>query len=164
MQYLPRNGSYLSATDAAVLGQRFELLAQDSVLRPEAVVDDARSESSPTHHYFDWDDAAAAEQYRVNQARYYLRSIEVVREEHVPAVRAFYVVTKIEDEGDTQKKGYAHIETVLHDKELWRQVVAEERRKLEATIQRLRNYEELAHIAEGALRQAIEMMLQVEAS
>lgn len=44
---------------------------------PQALVDEARDPKSPLHKYFEWDDARAAEQYRLTQARYYMRSINV---------------------------------------------------------------------------------------
>lgn len=44
---------------------------------PQALVDEARDPKSKIHRYFEWNDATAAEQYRVLQAKYYMRSINV---------------------------------------------------------------------------------------
>jgi hypothetical protein len=41
----------------------------DGLLNPSDVVEEARSKSSPLHGKFEWDDSAAAERYRLWQAR-----------------------------------------------------------------------------------------------
>lgn len=47
------------------------------VLRPDDVVKDARSKSSPLHDEFEWSDSAAAEKFRLSQARELIRSVTV---------------------------------------------------------------------------------------
>lgn len=65
--------------DAQAVGKELERIADVSgELEPHAVVDAARSEASPLHDYFEWDDSEAAEQYRQHQARHLIRSIRVV--------------------------------------------------------------------------------------
>lgn len=51
--------------------------ASDGRLTPKAVVDAARSRKSPLHPHFEWDDAAAAESYRMDQARNLIRIVRV---------------------------------------------------------------------------------------
>lgn len=46
--------------------------------KPEVVVDDARSEASPLHDYFDWDDATAAHARRLDVARKLIGAVRVV--------------------------------------------------------------------------------------
>jgi hypothetical protein len=43
------------------------------LLRPEEVVEHARDPESPLHNWFEWDDDAAAEKYRIHQARNLIR-------------------------------------------------------------------------------------------
>jgi hypothetical protein len=41
----------------------------DGSIRPEQIVDDARDSQSPLHSFFEWDDAKAAAEWRLHQAR-----------------------------------------------------------------------------------------------
>lgn len=55
-----------------------ELLEQgNGLLKPEAVVEAARPESSPLHSHFEWNDSKAAEKYRLDQARVLIRSVYI---------------------------------------------------------------------------------------
>jgi hypothetical protein len=63
-----KNGSDL---DPQRVGERLHRLSQDNGgrLKPQHVVDDARSPRSPLHRHFDWNDKRAAEAFRRDQAR-----------------------------------------------------------------------------------------------
>ena len=54
---------------------------KEGCLVPAVVVDAASKPRNPLHKEFEWDDGEAAIQYRLEQARKMLRSIEIVREE-----------------------------------------------------------------------------------
>lgn len=78
------------ADDANAVGNRLEELRQKfkGELTPKDVVEDARSHNSPLHTYFEWNDSAAAEQYRLQQARALIRAVvAVVVNEEEPAKR-----------------------------------------------------------------------------
>ncbi|MFC2252507.1 hypothetical protein ACETRX_22920 [Labrys portucalensis] len=66
--------------DANVVGHHIELLRQQyqGELTPEDVVNDARNNNSPLHSFFEWNDGAAAEQYRLQQARGLIRAVVAV--------------------------------------------------------------------------------------
>lgn len=83
--------------DATVVGNHLELLRQKckGELTPRDVLDDARNDNSPLHTFFEWDDSAAAEEYRLQQARGLIRSVV-----------AIYVS---EDKPATRVKAYVHI-------------------------------------------------------
>jgi hypothetical protein len=53
-------------------------------LRPADVVKEAKRRQSPLHPYFEWDNTKAAQQYRLEQARDLIRSVEVVIVDHTP--------------------------------------------------------------------------------
>lgn len=75
--------------------QLLEIQAAAGYLTPEAVVEAARSEDSPLHGRFEWNDSVAAERYRKDQARDLIRSVKVefVDGRGEPqAVRAFHSV------------------------------------------------------------------------
>lgn len=88
----------LSKDDAKTVGAVIETIARDKQLKARecaaALVDASRDASSPTHHLFEWDDTAAAEAYRLEQARQIIMSVVVVFED-APSepVRAFPVIT-----------------------------------------------------------------------
>jgi len=49
--------------------------ADDKLLHPEQVVTFARDPETKLHKHFEWDDTAAAEKYRVDQARQLIRVV-----------------------------------------------------------------------------------------
>jgi hypothetical protein len=96
------------------------------ILRPEDVVDAARDEKSPLHSKFEWDDSAAAHQYRLCQARHLINvSVKYIEldKEQVP-VRVFVSLTP-----DRQNPGggYRPISTVMSDAQLRRQLLDDAR-------------------------------------
>lgn len=80
-----------------------------------SVVDQARPRRNPLHKQFEWDDSKAAEEFRKEEARTMLRSIEVVYEEAqaVGPVRALEVVTEVI--GDEPQKFYRSTSEILED-------------------------------------------------
>lgn len=80
--------------DPTKVGKHLEKLRQKAKgeLTPKDVVDDARSKQSPLHSFFEWSDTAAAEQYRLSQARGLIRAVVAIyRSPDQPArkVRAY---------------------------------------------------------------------------
>ena len=53
------------------------LYDQHGRVESKALVDAARPETSPAHDAFEWDDAAAAEQHRLQQARRWIRIVKI---------------------------------------------------------------------------------------
>lgn len=76
-----------SKADPDKIGQELEAIAAKAGghLTPIAIVDAARDRKSVLHKHFEWDDAAAAEAYRLDQARSLVRCIHV---ENVDAMLA----------------------------------------------------------------------------
>lgn len=76
--------------DAKAVGDHLDLLRKQfhGELTPKDVLDDARHDNSPLHGYFEWNDGAAAEAYRLSQARGLIRSVVAVYvRDDAPAVR-----------------------------------------------------------------------------
>lgn len=85
----------VSADDAAAELDR--IYKQHGSIDPQVVVDESRAETATLHSLFDWDDASAAEKYRVTQARFLIRNI-VKTEESLDGpvtVRSFAHVDKV---------------------------------------------------------------------
>ena len=79
-----------ASTNAAVVGAHLDFLRQKlkGELTPPDVVADARNPNSPLHSFFEWDDGAAAEAYRLSQARGLIRAVVAIyTSESKPAVR-----------------------------------------------------------------------------
>ena len=80
-----------AVADAKAVGEHLELLRKQcrGELTPKDVLDDARHDNSPLHSFFEWSDGAAAEAYRLGQARGLIRSVVAVYvSDEKPAVRA----------------------------------------------------------------------------
>ena len=105
-----------AGADADVIGEHIESLAKDGIITPADLVRDAKKKTSPLHECFEWDDTAAAKAYRITQAQYILRQIEVMieREDETSfTVRAFCHVNT------EAQQGYTTIESARNDPELW---------------------------------------------
>jgi hypothetical protein len=63
------------------LQTEFKLIAamdtENGLVKPENVLKRAESATSPLHGFFTWDDEKAAEEWRIMQARYLIRSFKV---------------------------------------------------------------------------------------
>lgn len=64
-------------------------LKSDGFIRPKDVVDYARDPNTALHSHFTWDDSAAAEKYRLAEARAIIRVSIIVHESTSEKVRAF---------------------------------------------------------------------------
>jgi hypothetical protein len=68
--------------------------ANNGLLKPSSVVKAAADKGSRLHQYFEWDDAKAANSYRVSQARAIIRSVIITRDdENTPPIRAFVSIS-----------------------------------------------------------------------
>lgn len=125
--------------DELALRERLQQLADDNGgrLTPQAVVADARDPESPLHSRFTWDDAAAAEQHRLSQARQIIRSVEVVIKNTTTTVRAPYYVR--DPEAGAQEQGYVALKAVRGEAELAREVVVEEFSRAAHILRRAQN-------------------------
>ncbi len=105
-----------AGADADVIGEHIESLAKNGIITPIDLVKDAKKKTSPLHKCFEWNDTAAAKAYRITQAQYILRQINVTVErgdETSFTVRAFCHVS------NEEQQGYTTIESALKDPELW---------------------------------------------
>lgn len=139
-----RQGSRIGI-DAQEAGETIARLQKrkNAPLEPADIVDEARNIDSVLHPHFQWDDQAAAELYREDQARELVRSltIDVSRSnlEQKP-VRAFVNV----DVGS--ERGYVTTATAMSSEELRKQVLQRAFAELEAWRARHAELTELARI------------------
>lgn len=144
VKYLAKPGARISNDDARIVGPIIERIAKSSggKATPQAVLGAARDPSSPLHRFFEWDNNKAAEAYRVEQASYLIRSIEVqYTGKKEDRVRAFHVVTS------DGSKGYAPLPTILERPDLTRQLI---QRARDEQASWARRYQSIRHAAEVA--------------
>jgi hypothetical protein len=81
-EYALRKGwkAHTEKLDAQAVGEQIELIARDNdgAVSASNVVAAAKAKSSPMHGAFDWDDTAAAAQWRLDQARDLVRCVRVI--------------------------------------------------------------------------------------
>lgn len=117
--------------------QRLEALAENGRLTPAAVVEDAASEESPLHEYFEWDNSEAARKYRLSQARRLIRSVEVVI---VTDSRIVSTVAYVRDpDASSKEAGYTKTVTLKGDKDRARAAILNEVSRAAAYLARVRS-------------------------
>jgi hypothetical protein len=87
MIYQWKSGSRYSI-GAQIAAERLKEIGERAGgITPRNVVDDARSDNSPLHKCFEWNDAKAADEYRLEQARGLIGSLVVVKVNDAPVLR-----------------------------------------------------------------------------
>ncbi|MDK1386382.1 hypothetical protein QN224_13280 [Sinorhizobium sp. 8-89] len=131
--------------DAKLVGEHLEMLRQryKGELTPEDVLDDARHDNSPLHSFFEWNDGAAAEQYRLQQARGLIRSVVAIYvSEDKPAVRHRAYV-HIREPSAPHYRESSHAMSLTKTRKL---VLQQAWRELQAWRQRYRDLKEFAEL------------------
>lgn len=143
--YRLRDGFRLNG-DVQKIGERLGALKnEEGELTPTQIVHDARKKSSPMHGCFEWEDSEAARLYRLEQARYLLRSIEVIYEgtEKEEVITVAFV--NLRERGPTTEP-YQYIGTVLTDEKKREQLVKRALEDLRAFRAKYGHLKELSSI------------------
>jgi hypothetical protein len=129
--------------EAQRIGELLDKRFRDGPIDPEAIVKMAQSSRSPLHRYFDWDDARAAHEHRLAQARGILRSIAVIRftASGEQRTRAFHNVT-LRGQGRAER-AYVSERVVWASPELADQIVVRAERELLGWQARYEQYQKL---------------------
>ncbi len=133
------------------------------VLTPKAVVDAARSETSPLHRSFDWDDTEAAEKWRLLQARNLIRVVvayEPVADGKTLPCRVFVSLTP---DREQEHGGYRVTSSVMSDPDQRRQLLHDARADMKRFTLKYRQLEELADVFAAMDRATEEAPLQATA-
>lgn len=145
MEFVSRNAKR-GTEEAAVVGERLALIEeQNGALRAEDVVADAKSNNSPLHRYFEWDDTEAARAHRLWQARsligrYYVRHVE---QPEAKPVRAWVNLRPTESDPDQR---YENIVTAMSDEEKRRRVMYQAMRELRSWQNRYADLKEFSDV------------------
>ena len=105
MKFGYKPGSCITV-DADIAGAMCKQLEQTVGLTAQNLLDANRDADAPLHDAFEWDDTAAAEAYRLNQAAHIIRCLVTITEDKEPPVRAFFTV---------ERKVYESTEVILSD-------------------------------------------------
>ena len=105
-------------------------------ITPELVVEAARSSDAPLHPVFEWNQAQAAKQYRIIQARNLIRAVHVVSEDGVDQ-GAIFVHVAVEE-------AYCSIARVVSNEALFASAMEELQVKLMGAAKAVRDLEAAA--------------------
>lgn len=83
MIYQFKTGLTFCGVDAQTAGEELERIriANDGKLKPEDVLSSAKAKSSPLHQAFTWDNVKAAHEYRLSEARQFIKAVVTVGKE-----------------------------------------------------------------------------------
>lgn len=121
--YKPVKGSKLSPEQAKAFGKRIDWLMDQNGrdVTPEDMLRDAKNPRSPLHKYFEWNNSKAADKWRLEQARYVLRSItiDVVYDNgNTKSTRAFVNVQKEMGDDEERRSVYVSVDDAMSDSDM----------------------------------------------
>lgn len=111
------SGQRCFSADAQKCAEEIMEIGEDA--HPSQVLEKARDENTELHKCFIWDDAVAAEKYRLNQARKVLQFLVIAEEkepEDRPEIRFFYKTDK--------ESGYKPVELVVKKQDEYEALLA----------------------------------------
>ena len=134
--------------DPQMIGETLDAIrvARGGALKPEHVVEAARPADQPLHRHFEWDDAVAAEAFRIDQARSMVRLVRVLADdgETRPALVSLRA-------GDGV--AYRDIDDVLRSSDLRSRLLESAERDLASWQARYRELHDLVELAEPIRRE-----------
>lgn len=124
--------------DANVAGKELErIYNENGAIEPSVVVEQSRPKDAPLHSCFEWDDKAAAQKYREQQARVIIANVVIVGE----------------PEEDTRTRAFVHVEQsyqplyiVLESKDKTEELLQNAMRELRTFEAKYRELSQLAPI------------------
>ena len=143
--------------DAQVAGEELERIrkATGGVLSAEAVVKASKAKNAPLHPEFEWDDAAAAEKYRNDQARNIINHIRIKTAEVEEPVHQYFSVRR------GGYNGYYDAPTVSATEELRKIVLEDTLRLVQQANDKLAQVEGLVKVKATAKRLAADLQRTV---
>lgn len=140
--YRPLGGrAILTAQMAAEEIERIERMTGEPVT-PRLVLDVSQPEDAPLHHIFEWDDEAAAEQFRLNQAARLITAIRVVVVENAAPMPARVSIQPHGVTGNTHRN-YMPVVQVQNDPDQRRQFLLRELSRIQDLLRRTEGFEEM---------------------
>lgn len=120
-----------------------EILAIGNEVTPRQIVERAKDESTELHKCFTWDDQAAAEKYRLYEARQVIRLLVVDDQEvGTEPVRAFFKLDRSHD------SGYKPTIEILRNNDEYQALLRQAKRELIIFEQKYKRLAELEGVFE----------------
>jgi hypothetical protein len=94
-----------------------EIFQQHGEVRPSILVEAARPVESPAHKGFEWNNKKAADEFRLMQARHWIRRVEIIVEDRAERLVHVPKIAYEEDSGIAEKEGYYKPISVVWDDE-----------------------------------------------
>jgi translation initiation factor 2 alpha subunit (eIF-2alpha) len=132
-------------TEREVIENRLQNICDENHGRitPELTVLDAADKDSPLHSLFEWDNAKAGHQHRLDQARQLLRSVRIVtRVDSRKVVVPYYV--RDPDAGDEQ--GYVPLLSLKSKEQQARETAIQEFKRAASALQRAKSIAEVLNL------------------
>jgi hypothetical protein len=150
-----------ATVDAKIVGRHLELLRQQckGELTPLDVVNDARHNNSPLHQFFEWNDGAAAERYRLSQARGLIRSVVAIYREPKQPQRKVRAFVHINEPGAPHYRSVGHAMSQKKTRDL---VLQQAWREFQSWRRRYKELDEFASLFERADEIAKRLQLKAE--
>ena len=130
-----------------LIDQLTKVEEQYGELTPKNTVDYARPAESPIHKYFEWDDARAAEEHRIQQARSLIKRVYIYTEpdskKEQYCVRYFHSVSSDESEKDRK---YVNYYKAMNDEQLRDQVLKNAFRDMKSFSNKYSQFSELSSV------------------
>lgn len=130
--------------DAQLVGEELDAIRRrHNKLDAENVVFEAADEDSVLHPHFEWNDEIAAHNWRLDQAQYLIRHLDVViskQDDDERTIRAFVNVV------EETERHYISVQDAMRDPELRRQVVDRAFSELESWRKRHAELTEFARV------------------
>jgi hypothetical protein len=136
-----RKGSRISGVSVAAARQELLRIREDrGDITPEIVVEEAASPDSPIHAAFEWDNAAAAHEHRLSQARHLVKSVRLVVDDAKNTIPAFVHVVV------NDQRSYQPIELVVQNRTLLESATEQLVGKLDAARQAVEDVQRAAKV------------------
>ena len=136
-------------TDAETIFNAVEASKEDGNISLERLVEQAKPKDAPLHKEFTWSDAKAAQKWRLTEARYLVKAVEIVHENTQPT-RAWEAVTVTVEEGtDTPPKTqrvFRSVQEIMADPAQRDELLVQALRDAAAWRKRYAGLQELAQV------------------
>jgi len=127
--------------DLGTIAEIFRELDKRHQLTPRRLLELAADPESVLHKYFTWDDVAAAEKYRIQQARWLLESITVnLTLPEGKTVTVNYALSVRGNEEKPEARRYVLTGRAAKDKYLLSQVVQQAERELRGIVKKYQSF------------------------
>lgn len=120
-----------------------DIYEQEGEVKPSVLISMSEAEDSPTHDCFEWDNKEAGHQYRLQQARSWIRRVNIKTDGRVSETRDIYVHIPAEDGGEG---AYKPIQAIVNNRSEFERALYSAMSDLEAAKCRVAELRDVADI------------------